>query len=289
MLGAVNAWTTADLGLADVTGAWAGLRPLVNGASSARTADLSRRHAINASPAGLVTVTGGKLTTYRRMAEDTVDLVAADLGAGRVRRSPTRRIRLVGAPPVTPAGLSGAGAGAGAELPSSVRRHLEGRHGSDAADVLALASADSSLLTPLVAGLPYLRAEAVWAARQEMARTLTDVLARRTRCLILDRRATAVAAPDVADLLATELGWDDAERRRQLADLEGVIEAERRALVHPPGGVTQRRRGPVSPAPRPRVPIPVDAGAASRPHPTGSRSQSGRRRHRPSPGRLRPR
>ncbi len=83
----------------------------------------------------------------------------------------------------------------GLELPSPVRRHLEGRHGSDAGDVLALASADASLLTPLVPGLPYLRVEAVWAARQEMARTLTDVLARRTRCLILDRRATAAAAP----------------------------------------------------------------------------------------------
>jgi glycerol-3-phosphate dehydrogenase len=245
LLDAINAWTTADLRLADVTGAWAGLRPLVNGARSARTADLSRRHAISASPAGLVTVTGGKLTTYRRMAEDTVNLVAADLGARRVRRSPTRRIRLVGArPPATPAGRSGAGAVAGAQLPSPIRRHLEGRHGSEAGDVVALASADSSLLTPLVPGLPYLRIEAVWAARREMARTLTDVLARRTRCLILDRRATAAAAPDVADLLATELGWDAAERRRQLADLERVIDAERRALVPQPDDVTSAAAAP---------------------------------------------
>ena len=142
MLGAVNAWTTADLRLADVTGAWAGLRPLVNGARSARTADLSRRHTISASADGLVTVTGGKLTTYRRMAEDTVDLVAAGLGARRSSgghrpgasgwwAQPRRR-------QPAPRGVRSPGR----SCRSPLRRHLEGRHGSEAGDVVALATAD---------------------------------------------------------------------------------------------------------------------------------------------------
>ena len=87
--------------------------------------------------------------------------------------------------------------------------------------MLALCEEDASLAEPLVAGLPYLRAEAVWAVRQEMAGTLADVLARRTRALILDREATARAAPGVAALLAAELGWTDAEQARQVAQLEG--------------------------------------------------------------------
>jgi glycerol-3-phosphate dehydrogenase len=111
--------------------------------------------------------------------------------------------------------------------------------------VLALCAEDASLAEPLVAGLPYLRAEAFWAARHEMAGTLTDVLARRTRALILDREATAQAAPDVAALLAPELGWTDAEQARQVARLEDLIEAERRAASPTRVG---RSAHPASPA-----------------------------------------
>ena len=99
LLRAVNAWTTAELTPADVTAAWAGLRPLISDARSARTADLSRRHAVLVSANGLVTVTGGKLTTYRRMAADAVDVVAARFPERKLPSSPTRRLRLVGARP----------------------------------------------------------------------------------------------------------------------------------------------------------------------------------------------
>ena len=95
--------------------------------------------------------------------------------------------------------------------------------------MLALAGGDAALLAPLVPGLPYLRVEAIWAARREMARTLDDVLARRTRALILDREATVAAAGGVARLLAAELGWDESEQARQVADFHRVVEAERRA------------------------------------------------------------
>jgi glycerol-3-phosphate dehydrogenase len=230
LLGAVNAWTTAELAADDVTGTWAGLRPLVSGARNARTADLSRRHTVITSPNGLVTVTGGKLTTYRRMAANTVDVAVRQLGRLRVGRSPTARLPLVGAPvPAQPGDATPPVEFGDPRLTPAARRHLEGRYGAETADVLALAASDPALLAPLVPGLLYLRAEAVWAARREMARTLADVLSRRTRALILDREAAMSAASDVADLLAGELGWDHTERAEQIAAFERTVEAERRA------------------------------------------------------------
>jgi glycerol-3-phosphate dehydrogenase len=239
VLQAVNRWTTASLTAADVTGTWAGLRPLVSDARSARTADLSRRHTVVVSPNGLVTVTGGKLTTYRRMAADTIDAAIGQLG-GSKEASPTARLRLAGASEGPAAGAR-TGSGAGdrgvrpnggpdpADLSPAIWAHLSGRYGSEAPLLAELAAGDPGLLGPLVPGLPYLRAEAVWAARAEMAHTLTDVLARRTRALILDRDATASAAAGVAALLAPELGWDAEQQAAEVARIEELVDAERRA------------------------------------------------------------
>ena len=194
----------------DITGTWAGLRPLVAGADadpSSKTADLSRRHRVDVGPNGLVTVTGGKLTTYREMAEDTVDVVVSRLGRGR-RRSPTRRLRLAGA----------------ARAADDDR--LGRRYGAAADEVRALTAFDATLAEPLVPGLPYLRAEAVYAVRSEMATTLDDVLCRRTRAHLFDRRACLTAAPAVTELLAGELGWSDEEAARQLADYRARCAAE---------------------------------------------------------------
>ncbi len=196
----------------DITGVWAGLRPLVKSATGGRTADLSRRHRVTASPGGVVTVTGGKLTTYRQMAEDTVDEVVRLLGHGG--RSRTARARLLGAD----AGVSGPSA--------DIDQHLHGRHGSCAAEVLRLVDADPALGEPLVPGLPYLRAEAVHAVRHEMATTLDDLLTRRTRARLMDRAATLAAAPAVAALVARELGWDDAETARQVAAFRALCADE---------------------------------------------------------------
>jgi glycerol-3-phosphate dehydrogenase len=178
-----------------ITGVWAGLRPLVKSTGDGRTADLSRRHAVTVSEHGVVTVAGGKLTTYREMAEDTVDEVLRLLG--RTGRCRTRRMRLFGG---------------GSDRPVS-DPHLLSRYGSAAAEVLA-GGADPH--ETLVAGLPYLAAEAVYAVRHEMARTLDDVLSRRTRARLLDREATLAAAPAVARLIAPHLGWDDAETQRHV-------------------------------------------------------------------------
>jgi glycerol-3-phosphate dehydrogenase len=157
---------------------------------------------VSASAGRVITVTGGKLTTYRRMAADTVDDVMAVLE--RPGRSRTRSLALVGAD-----GYAEPADGADAAA------HLSGRYGGEAPAVEALFDEDGALARPLVPGLPYLGAEALFAARHEMATTLDDVLSRRTRARLLARDASVAAAPAVARLLAREMGWDDAECERQ--------------------------------------------------------------------------
>jgi glycerol-3-phosphate dehydrogenase len=186
ILRAVNAATTATVTPADVTGTWAGLRPLIADARSTRTADLSRRHSVTTSPAGMITVTGGKLTTYRQMAEDTVDVAVKRLGRGG--RCKTKRLKLR----------------------------------DDTAAIDALVRADASLGEPLVKGLSYRKADAVYAAREEMVQSLTDVLTRRTRALLLDRDATLDAARAVAELIAPDLGWSAADVDAQVRSFEEV-------------------------------------------------------------------
>ncbi len=227
--GAISEPVTTD----DIVGTWAGLRPLVaDPEASGRTADLSRRHKVTTSTSGVVTITGGKLTTYRRMAADTIDEVVHGLrsgaGARFARRSRTKRLHLHGAD-----GHEAllARADTMSPLGGDVVRHLVHRFGTDAPTVLAIAERDPDLARPLVPGLPYLRAEAVFAVRHEMATTLTDVLSRRTRSLLKARDASLAAAPEVAALLASELGWDDAETARQLAEYTAVVDEERRSLV----------------------------------------------------------
>ncbi|MGI8795291.1 MAG: FAD-dependent oxidoreductase [Acidimicrobiia bacterium] len=223
LLGALNATVTEPVTEADVVGTWAGLRPLLRDATSERTADLSRRHAVGRSESGVVTVTGGKLTTYRKMADDTVDVVAAFLGKRR-RRCRTKRLRLVGGEGFEPPAES---------LEPSTHSHLAGRYGTEADAVQELIEADPALGEPLVPGLPYLRAEAVFAVRHEMARTLDDVLARRTRARLLARDASARVADDVARLVGAELGWSDAERTREVEDYRAAVKAERAAADLP--------------------------------------------------------
>src|SRR5581483_9869149 len=180
---AVNAFVSEPISESDVVGTWAGLRPLVKEASTERTADLSRRHHVGTSAHGLVTVTGGKLTTYRKMAADAVDAALIQLGRGgrRMGRSPTKRLPLHGAadPDAIARSLS--------HLDQTTAFHLAGRFGADAPSVAALADEQPELGRPLVPGLAYLAAEAVWAVRHEMAVTVDDVLSRRTRALLLDR------------------------------------------------------------------------------------------------------
>jgi glycerol-3-phosphate dehydrogenase len=217
VLRALNASITTEVTEHDITGVWAGLRPLVKAAGSGRTADLSRHHQVNDHADGLITITGGKLTTYREMASDTVDAVAARLG--RKVRCRTARLRLLGAAPRSSA------------APGTRTEHLAGRYGALTSEIDALITRDASLAEPLVPGLPYVRAEAVYAVRHEMARTLDDVLSRRTRARLVDRVACVRAAADVAALMAAELGWDALETTRQVDEFLTSCDAEASAAL----------------------------------------------------------
>jgi glycerol-3-phosphate dehydrogenase len=222
LLDAANNVTTSHLTRADVTGVWAGLRPLLatpdkGGHVSERTADLSRRHTVRTSAHGVVTVTGGKLTTYRKMAQDTVDAVVHRLGESpKSRRCVTASLRLLGATSITKDPLA----------VSRPHAHLLGRYGTESAAVLALAEGRPELLEPVIEGLPYLGAEIVYAAREEMAQTLTDVMARRTRAMIQRAQPTMAAADAAARLLAPELGWDERQVAEQANDFIETCQKE---------------------------------------------------------------
>jgi glycerol-3-phosphate dehydrogenase len=213
LLEAANNVTTSKLTRADVTGVWAGLRPLLappddGGHVSERTSDLSRRHTVRTSEHGVVSVTGGKLTTYRKMAEDTVDAVLARLGESpKSRRCVTKNLRLHGYTTATRDPVAMA----------QPQAHLTGRYGTDAKGVLALAEDRPELLLPVIDGLPYTGAEMLYAVREEMAQTLDDVLARRTRSMIQRAKPTMAAAHAAARLIAPELGWTDDEAADQAA------------------------------------------------------------------------
>ena len=223
LLDAANAFLSEPLTEADILGTWAGLRPLVASASSERTADLSRRHKVTRSESGVVTVTGGKLTTYRRMASDTVDAVAEQLG--RRGKSRTKKLPLRGA--VGADALLASGAGERLGVTDAQLAHLASRYGAEARTVAAIVAGDPPTGEPLIPSLPYLRAEALYAVRYEMAQNLEDVLSRRTRALLLARDACDAAAADVAAMVAPELGWDDAQTAREVAAFRELIATER--------------------------------------------------------------
>ena len=235
LLRALNGSITETVTTDDILGTWAGLRPLVaDPEASGRTADLSRRHKVRRSDSGVVTITGGQLTTYREMAADTIDEVLSEvLDADRItrfrRRSKTKHIKIHGANGYEDLVDS---ADTISPLGGDQVRRLADRYGSDATTVLAIAESDQSLAEPLVPGLHYLRAEAIFAVRYEMATTVDDILSRRTRARLETRDASADAAAAVAALLAPELGWDEAEQARQVADYRARIDEELEAIVH---------------------------------------------------------
>jgi glycerol-3-phosphate dehydrogenase len=176
----------------EILSVWSGLRPLVR-KGGVKTSKLSRDHTIFVSSSGLITVTGGKWTTYRRMGQDTIDR-AALVAALPARPSPTLELKLHGWTPEATAASSA----------------WECVYGSDLPALRALSAQNPALDSLLHPRLPFRLREVVWAARYEMARTVEDVLARRTRALFLDARAAIEAAPSVAALLARELHRCDA-------------------------------------------------------------------------------
>lgn len=224
LLNAMNLVMAEPLTKDDIVGTWAGLRPLIAGGSvGEKTADLSRVHQVFASPGGLISVEGGKLTTYRRMAADTVDAVAGMLG--RRGKSVTKRLRLLGA--------SASEGTAMARGSASIDEHVARRYGSLGTEILDLERDHPELAAPLVPGLPYRKSEAIYAVRQEMATTLDDVLSRRTRARLLGRDATIAAAEAVAELIAPELGWDTARVATEVATYRAALDLERESAGLP--------------------------------------------------------
>ncbi|MGC2485455.1 MAG: glycerol-3-phosphate dehydrogenase/oxidase [Acidimicrobiales bacterium] len=204
LLSAVNASTSSNLDVDDVTGVWAGLRPLLAPESgrtlSERTADLSRRHRVSDSRDGVIHITGGKWTTYRQMAQDAVDALSPYV-------SPLARVRT----------KSLALYGVGAWRPANEReRHLYRRFGEQAQEVLALIDDDPTLGNSPLADQPYLSAEYVYSAHHEMVSSLIDLLTRRSRAHLHNARTTAQGADTVARLVAPILGWDEADIRREV-------------------------------------------------------------------------
>jgi len=183
---------------ADVLSVYAGLRPLAAPQKDTdSTKEISRSHKVITAASGLITITGGKWTTFRKMAEDTVDTAIATGGLAVVPCA-TQSLH-----------IHGYTTAAAAPAPLDV-------YGSDAAEIRALITANPDLGEQLHPRLPYIKAQVVWAVRQEMARTVDDVLSRRLRALLLDARAAVEMAPAVANILATELGKDKAWEDEQV-------------------------------------------------------------------------
>ncbi|CAL9621635.1 FAD-dependent oxidoreductase [Streptomyces sp. enrichment culture] len=203
----------------DVLGSIGGLRPLVGNKEGA-TLDMSRDHHITVGPTGMVTVTGGKLTTSRHMGELVIDKVAGVLGRKGLK-SRTTHLPLLG----------GAGYDAEAVAASGgLAAHLGERYGTEARFVHDLIAEDPSLAEPVVAGLPYTRAEVVYAARAELARSVDDVLSRRLRARLFARDASAEAAPEVGALLGRELGLTDEQIDQQVSDYLTSVRHEKAVL-----------------------------------------------------------
>ncbi len=210
LLDHANRYLRVPVGPEHVTAVYAGIRPLVS-RSAGSTAALSRDHVVVASPSGLVTVTGGKLTTFRRMAQDTVDLLARQ--EGRWRPCRTHRLPLVGSEVQEAADRL-----QGSALEPDQREHLLRTYGGLAVEVVRLVEEEPALGVRLVPGLPHVAAEVAYACRAEYARSLVDCLYLRTRLAVLDTAAADRAAPAVAELMARELGWSPAERESQLQE-----------------------------------------------------------------------
>ena len=224
LLQTCNRYLRVPLERRDILATYAGFRPLIRSKDADRSssAHLSRSHAVLDGPAGMVSVVGGKLTTWRRMAEDTMNHVAARDGGPP--SAVTRALPLDGS-----AGWPGVArviASRRWDLSLDTRAHLCAAYGGNLRHVLALAEEDARLARRIVPDLPYLRAEVIYACRHEMALTLDDVLSRRTRLVLEDRQQGEGVACEVAGLMAAEMGWDEAEAARQVAAYRAVVRHE---------------------------------------------------------------
>jgi glycerol-3-phosphate dehydrogenase len=228
VLASGNAVFKRDLVQDDVLGAWAGVRPLIKQEGQDSMSDLSRRHTLVEGTGGLLTITGGKLTTYRRMAKDVVDrIVERD---GTKARCRTDEINISGTRPMGELLAETRGLARGLGLTQEVAESLVRQCGETASHVLSLVQADRSLGAPLSPHAPHIAAEVVHAARSEGAASVDDVFSRRMRLSLRAKDAALPAAPLAAQLLARELGHDDEWSRRQVDAYAEAVRQERGVL-----------------------------------------------------------
>jgi glycerol-3-phosphate dehydrogenase len=213
ILAAANRVLAKPLSRADVTGVYAGLRPLIAAAADTPTTKLSREHVVDVPVPGLASIAGGKFTTYRLMARDVVDAAVADFPRP-VPESVTDQLPLLGADGLPAVRAAAQRIAEDFGVPIATVEHLLNRYGSLVPEVLEPVEHDKSLAQPLLDGYPYLRAEVAYAVTHEGALHVEDVLARRTRLLIESPDAGVPAAPQVAAIMGGLLGWS--RRRRAL-------------------------------------------------------------------------
>ena len=190
----------------DVRSVFAGLRPLVKAGSGKNTASISRDHSLMISESGLVTITGGKWTTYRKMGQDTIDQAATVAGLN-MKECVTENLRIHG------------------WLKNVDMNDPLHYYGSDRVEIDKLIKEKPELGEQLHERLPYLKAEVAWGTRNEMAMTVEDILSRRTRALLLDAKASIEMAPEVARLMAEEMGEDIAWQQNQVAEYEKLAQS----------------------------------------------------------------
>ena len=221
LLDAVNAFFGAALEPGDVAGAYAGVRPLISTGDPRKSVDISRKAELYETSSGMVTITGGKLTTWRRMAKMTVDRIVEREG----RDAPCRTHQVPLGMAVEPGDLPRVPG-----VPDGAYDQLAGRYGYAAHEVLRLAAERPALAAPVLDSRPDLLAEAAYAARREQARTVADVLLRRTRLALTAGRelcAPGSAAPRrVAEAVGAELGWDAARIEHELDAFAAEVAAE---------------------------------------------------------------
>ena len=227
LLSHLNRYVASEYSIADIVSAFAGVRPLVRSKDGGSTKDLIREHEVEVDESsGLISILGGKWTSYRAMAEDTIDVVQDRLGA----RAPCG---------TQDYGLAGAEGyhrelwkviASDGELPEATARHLVSKFGSEASAVLGLGRKQPEWKAPIVAGSPAIQAEVVYCVREEMAISVEDVLARRLGLQLYDWELAMKAAPIAAELLGTEFGWSTEQVWRGSQAYIDKIERQKTAL-----------------------------------------------------------
>ncbi|GAA5929771.1 hypothetical protein JCM3775_006547 [Rhodotorula graminis] len=211
----------------DVLSAWSGLRPLVKDPNAKDTQSLVRNHLIDVSPTGLLTIAGGKWTTYRAMAEETVDRAIKEYSLKPKRGCITKDVQLVGSQGWTPLMFIRLIQHFGLEV--DVAKNLAENYGDRAWGVCSMAPPTGLRFpvhgTRLDPVYPYIDAEVTWACRREYAATAVDVIARRTRLSFLNSEAALEALPRVIDMMTTELGWDEKRRAQEFTDACEFLES----------------------------------------------------------------